>query len=64
MHPFDRNSKIRRSTRPHSMARCENNYPINYHHHSNRLPDDRNYAMTLPASRGKHRSRRNGIKTF
>lgn len=62
--PIDRSSKIRRSTRPHSTARCETSYhpPQSQHHHHSR-PEEIvwDYTMTLPATRGRHRSRRNGI---
>lgn len=43
-----------RSARAHSMARCENHYS------SQRIVPEvnvRDYTMTLPASRGRHRSR-------
>lgn len=57
---LDRRSQARgqsqRSARAHSMARCENNY------NAARVPEInvRDYTMTLPASRGRHRSRING----
>lgn len=57
---LDRRSQTRghsqRSARAHSMARCENDY------NAPRVPDInvRDYTMTLPASRGRHRSRVNG----
>ncbi|XP_031626762.1 uncharacterized protein LOC116343030 isoform X2 [Contarinia nasturtii] len=57
---LDRRSQARgqsqRSARAHSMSRYENN-----HHQSKFVPDVnvREYTMTLPASRGRHRSRIN-----
>lgn len=61
---MDRSSRPRgqsqrdRSGRAHSMARCENNY-----NHSIIVPEVnvRDYTMTLPASRGRHRARIDGI---
>lgn len=57
---LDRGSKSRgnnRSMRAHSMVREDT-----YHHQPKRAEETvRDYTMTLPASHGKHRSRRNGI---
>lgn len=48
----------RRSAREHSVARFED--PNHLHHHQSKAAADLNikdYTMTLPASRGRHRSR-------
>lgn len=60
---LDRNARrgqSQRTARAQSTARCENNL-----HHSKAMPEIsvRDYTMTLPASRGRHRSRVNGEKS-
>lgn len=52
----------KRSGRAHSVARFED--PNNLHRHQSKAVTEmnvRDYTMTLPASRGRHRSRIYGI---
>lgn len=54
----------KRAARAHSVARFED--PNNLYRHQSRAPTEMNvhdYTMTLPASRGRHRSRIYG-RTF
>lgn len=67
MNSLDRNRRghSQRSTRATSVARFEDTE--NLHHHRSKTAHElnvRDYTMTLPASRGRHRSRINGIILF
>lgn len=64
---LDRNRRghSQRSARAHSVARFEDPNSLN-HHRSKTAHESivRDYTMTLPASRGRHRSRINGTISF